>query len=128
MTFLADVATMLTTGGITDPVWLVTLPETPDKGVMVAEIPGAGGLEIAMGRKIERRRYVQVLCRAAVDETAACIALAEAVWQVLALQQRQTVAGTVYDLVLAQGNPYPVRVDQNERPLVSCTYAVWQQV
>lgn len=130
---MADVLTAIGTilqnagvGTMATDIWGAEMPDTPDASVAVLEATGFGPMFTmgAAGAAISRPR-VRVLARAARGDYSAAKTKIDACVAALGVIRASTVAGVTFLTILQETDPYPVRFDDDDRPVMECDFTCW---
>ena len=124
---LEDIKQALVTGGLTaGDIFLGQFPSSPDAVIVVLETGGDAPEQVMGGTVVMEKPTVQVIVRNARYEYAAATVTARTVFTILKFAIQQTINSTVYHKIVAIQQPFPIGVDDNERPQISCNYEVWR--
>lgn len=122
---LDDLSDYLTSGGITTPIYLGFLPETPDDALLLSETGGfepVRGMSANPGQALEVRPTVQVLRRSPSYQRAEVDLLN--VFKLLDGMCDRTINGTRYKWIAAMQDPSPLGRDTADRRLRVCNFMV----
>lgn len=103
------------------------MPDSPDACVVVLEAAGFGPM-FTMGASTGaaiRRPRIRVLARAAAFDYAAARTKIDAVIAALGVIRAQTTGGVTFMTILQETEPFPVRYDDSDRPVLEVDFTVW---
>ena len=125
MHVLTDLRARLVAAGITTPIALARVPDTPDAVIALRAIPAGPSRDLdGRMRPVLERHSVQLIARAAKDAGhAAADAIAWAAYRAL-LGKHLTINGRRYDWITATSVPAQLGRDQNDRPLAVVKFDV----
>lgn len=102
----------------------------PETGAMVGIVAYGGMPPItAMGSHnvVVRRFSVQILVRGPKADLAAAVTTMEAIYAVVAQAINVSANGHTYDKIVAAGEPFSLRPDDSDRPLLALNVEAWRR-
>lgn len=119
---LDDLAVRIATvvsGTVGTDVFKSTLPALPDACVAVVETGGLSPTRAFGTAGVQYERPgVQVLVRGAVEDYETARTTAQTLWENLATIETEDLSGTRYYLSENLQEPYPLKVDEQDRPTI----------
>jgi len=129
---LDDIADLLSSGGVTTPVYTSFLPPQPDEAIQILDgggfapiraMPGSVGRGgVGAGLIVQERPTVQIMRRSQSPQRAR--AEMNYIFRILDGLGNRDVNGTRYGLISAQQTPFPLPNDETGRRLQVCNFLV----
>ena len=99
--------------------------QDPDIQVSLYEIGGLTPTIAMGGNVIERHAQLQVIVRGELDGFAALRVMAHDVYNELAYLQKATLNSNVYDKIISVQEPFQLKSDENQRPMMVFNIELW---
>lgn len=122
-----DIRDWLVAEGVTGTVVVGVLPTSYTTGVGVIAYHGHEPVKAMGGTIVERKAFIQIHIRGAIDGMQDLITKTEQVFAIVAFARDVTVNGHFYDKIVAINEPIQMKPETNELPGFVINIEAWKR-